>query len=89
MAPKSGEKIVENKSSDGLEVCYNSIMNETRRLIKSRFAGTCKGCGGQIPKGMNVMWSKEGGAFHQACEPDIDPDSVDRGDMDASMRLGF
>lgn len=36
-------------------------------LIKSKYHGKCKKCGGSIIKGENIFWNKAQGAIHQRC----------------------
>jgi hypothetical protein len=37
------------------------------KMMKSRFAGKCKGCGGGISAGADIGYAKSVGALHAAC----------------------
>ncbi len=39
----------------------------------AKFAGTCRGCGGQILVGEEIAWKKDEGAWHVECEPQPAP----------------
>lgn len=36
-------------------------------VIKAKYSGRCRDCGGQIKKGQEIEWSREGGARHIKC----------------------
>lgn len=56
--------------------------------MKSRFPGTCKGCGQPYARDAEIHWSKQDGGWHPRCwferPQHIGPDAVE-----LAERLGF
>lgn len=44
--------------------------------MRSRFAGTCRNCGGAITPGTLIYWAPRGGAVHVDCQTAKNADSL-------------
>jgi len=42
----------------------------TAKLIRTRYAATCRKCGKNIPAGSQAMWKKGYGSIHLVCDPE-------------------
>lgn len=45
------------------------------KRMKAKYAGMCRGCGGEIKVGDSIKWGKAEGAHHESCAPSGDPEA--------------
>jgi len=59
-------------------------------LMDSKYAGKCKTCGKSYKVGETIDWTKENGAHHLECAPQVKGDLLDMASAEAlADALGF
>lgn len=59
----------ETTDQDSTPPGYSHDVPDGYRRMRSRFAGTCKGCGDRFAKGTLIDWAARVGAYHPGCVP--------------------